>query len=281
MLPKVARLRRSRLLLTSLVAVLFVIAGAIAVTLWLAGPRPDGAQVVVKAKTPFTKGRFFAYAQPWGGEEVAWTRAWAPRADALAIDIARFPAGTSMNWRWPPFIAANGPGVWGYIQVSYGNYDGGPPEVPVPVRRVNAIRELKQAFSWRLESGLGDGNVLTEFYLRSSPTDVNAKTLEIGWFLHAPDSTRKFVRTSRQIGVFTDRDGRRWQVALAEKFCMFLPEKDGDIRQGTLDMLPALAWLKAKGLVKGDEWFSGLAIGVEPVRGIGRYHLDRWQVSLR
>ncbi len=272
---------RLRLVLIVAITAVTLAVGALALVLWLAGPRPTGAQIVVPAKTAFTKGRYFAYAQPWGGEQVAWTRPWARHADALAIDIPRFPANTTMNWRWPPFIASNGPGVWGYIQVSYGDYDGGPPEVPVPPRRVRDIRELKQAFAWRIDNDWGDANVLTEFYLRSSPTDVNAKLLEIGWFLHAPASTRRFVERSRQVGVYTDPAGRRWRVALADKFCMFLPEAEGDIRRGSLDMLAGLAWLQRKGLVRGDEWFSGLAIGAEPVRGIGRYHLEQWKVALR
>lgn len=270
-------MKRLRLVL---IVVALMIAG-VAFSVWMAGPRPSASQLVLPAKTPFTKGTYFAFAQPWGGEEVAWARPWAPYADALAIDIGSFPAGTSMNWRWPPFIAHNGPGVWGYIQVSHGNYDGGPPEVEVPQRRVRDIRALRQSFAWRIDTSWGDGNVLTEFYLRSSPTDVNAKLLEIGWFLHAPESTRKFVRGSRQVGIYTDETGRRWQVALAEKFCMFLPETDADIPSGSLDMLRALVWLQEQGLVRGDEWYSGVAIGVEPVRGFGRYQLDRWSVDLR
>lgn len=271
---------RLRLILTAVAClVLLVVAGG--VTLWMTGPSPSDDQIVVPAKTPFTKGRYFAYAQPWGGEQVRWTRLWAPRADALAINIARFPADTSINWRWPPLIAANGPGVWGYDHISYGEYDGGPPEEPLPPRRVSDMSALTQDFAWRLETGMGDGNVLTEFYLRSSATDVNAKTLEIGFFLHAPASTRRFHARSRQLGVFIDGVGRRWTVALADKFCMFLPAGEGDVTSGKLDMVPALAWLKRRGLVKGDEWFSGIAIGVEPVRGFGRYHLDRWAVEVK
>jgi hypothetical protein len=269
-----------RPLLIALAIVAMLVAG-FAVALWAAGPRPTATQIVVPAKTPFTKGRYFAFAQPWGSETMRWTRWWAPHADALAINLGRFPADTAMSWRWPPFVPTNGPGVWAYNQVSYGNYDGGAPEVSVAARRVRDIRELRQAYAWRIDNALGDGNVLTEFYLRSSPTDVNAKTLEIGFFLHAPDSTKRFFGNSKQIGVFTDTGGRRWRVALADKFCMFLPEQDAALTRGTLDMLPALAWLRSKRLVTGDEWFWGLAIGVEPVRGVGRYYLDRWSVALR
>lgn len=264
-----------------LIAVALSIAGVVAV-LWVTGPQPNQRQIVVPAKTPFTKGRFLAYAQPWGGEQVWWTRLWTPHADSLAINVGRFPAGTSASWRWPPLIAANGPGVWAYDHVAFGNYDGGEPEVSVPPQRVSDLRDLRQAFAWRIEDGVGEANVLTEFYLRSSRTNVDAKVLEIGFFLHAPDSTKRFVRgAKRQLGFFTDADARRWQVSIEDRFCMFLLARDGDLTSATIDMLPAIRWLQAKRLIKGDEWFSGLAIGVEPVRGIGRFHLDRWAVALR
>lgn len=266
-------MKRLRLLL---IAVVLLVAGA-AGFVWSAGLAPGPGQIVIPAKTPFTRGRFFAFAQPWGGEEVAWTRRWAPHADAMGIHLEKFPDGTTMNWRWPPIMAGTGPGVWGYIQVGYGNYDGGEPEVHVPPRRVRDIRVLRQSYAWRLDHPLGDGNVLTELYLRSNPGDIHSKTLEIGWFLHVPDSTRRWIAAARPVGIFVDGQKRRWKVALADEFCMFMPEDGRDLPGGSLDMLPALRWLQARGLVRGDEWLTGFAIGVEPVRGVGRFHLDRWR----
>ena len=264
---------RLRLALVALAVLVLGFAGFV----WRAGPAPTDEQIVLPAKSPYTRGRFFAFAQPWGGEEVAWTRPWAPRADAMAIHIADFPNKTAVNWRWPPYMASNGPGVWGYDQVGYGNYDGGEPEVHVPPKRVRDLTVLHQTFAWRLSHPLGDGNVLTEFYLRRNPKDVNSKTLEIGLVLHTPTTTRRWIDSSKAVGIWVDGQKRRWKVVLAGGFCMFMPEDGRDVPSGSLDMLPALRWLQAKRLVRGDEWFTGLAIGVEPTRGVGRFYLDRWR----
>jgi hypothetical protein len=266
-----------RILLGLLVVALLAFGVFVVATRPSAGP----GQVVVSAKTPFTKDRYFAFAQPWGGEEVTVLKPWAPHADAIVVDLARFPADTSFHWRWPPVSAGFGPGVWGYDAVMYGNYDGGEPETAVPPIRVRDLRALRQRFAWTIDNGWGDGNVLTEFYLRSSPTDVHAKVIEIGWFFHLPASTRAYFDRAAPIGTFVDAQGRRWSARMAEKFLMIAPEQPQDLPAGTLDMLPFLRWLQQKGKITGNEWMSGLAIGVEPVRGLGKLTVNRWDVEMR
>jgi hypothetical protein len=249
--------------------------------LWATTPRAAPGQLLVQSKTPFTQGPYFVFSQPWGGETTMLTRPFVRFADATLLNVKAFPRDTVMMWRWPPAAPSNGPGVWGYDQISYGNYDGGEPEQTVPPIRVKALTALSQRFRWSLSNRFGDGNVLTEFYLRSSPTDVNAKTLEIGWFLHAPESTRGFFESSKPVGTYQDGQGRRWTVRISDKFCMFAPERAGDIPSGSLDMLAALRWLTEKKLVTGEEYLWGLAIGVEPVRGTGRLTVHDWQVERR
>ena len=265
-------------LLLAILALALVVTGMF---LWVTRPTPGTGQIVLPAKTPFTKGSYFAFAMPWGGEMVAVLKPWSPHADSIVVDLDRFPAQTKVHWRWPPVNAGFGPGVWGYNAVMYGNYDGGEPERPIAPVRMRDLRELRQSFGWTIDNRLGDGNVLTEFYLRSSTTDVHAKVIEIGWFFHMPDSTRAFFDGSAPVGVFVDAQKRRWMVRMADKFCMFAPEKPGDLRAGTLDMLPPLEWLRQKGKITGDEWMSGLAIGVEPVRGLGSLSIERWSVTMR
>jgi hypothetical protein len=257
------------------------IVALVACLIWFTIPSAKSGQLVVPAKTAFTKGPYFLYLQPWGGEQVSWTRPWARHADAATVDLKRFPAETTMVWRWPPMAPSGGTGVWGYDQVSYGNYDGGLPEQAVAPLRVRDLKALRQSFRWSIANRLGEGNVLTEFYLRSSATDGDAKTLEIGWFLHTPAISRKFFDGSRLIGLYIDEQGRRWTVRIADKFTMFAPEKAGDIPSGTIDMLHALRWLQAKGAVTGAEWMWGVAIGVELVRGYGSFTLHDWKVERR
>jgi hypothetical protein len=62
---------------------------------------------------------------------------------------------------------------------------------------------------------------------------------------------------------------------------MFAPEGYGDIRSGSLNMLHALKWLQGKGVVGPDDMFPGLAFGAEAVQGMGRLHVNRWQVVMK
>jgi hypothetical protein len=254
---------------------------SLGVLLWATRPSAGAGQLVLPAKTPFTKNAYFAYAQPWGGETHFLLKYWAPHADALRLDLKRFPNNTEVYWRWTPLKASFGPGVWGYDGVMYGDYDGGIPEQPVKPIRVRDLQELRQSFAWTLSDTFGSGNVLTEFYLRSSPTDNEAKTLEIGWLLHMPPRTRKFFDRAKQIGTYVDPQGRKWMVRIEDKFCMFAPETTQDIRSGNIDMLAALGWLRQQGRISGDEWLSGVGFGLEPVSGFGKLTIDRWSIVMR
>lgn len=261
-------------------AVALVIVGAILLA-FAAAPGSDG-RLALSAKQPFLKGAYLAYAQPWGGEQIAVMRWWARRADTISVDPQAFPANTSMSWRWPPFRPPNSDvGVWAYDLVAFGNYDDGEVEKPIPPRRIADVKVLRQRFAWRMTDTMGEANVLTEFYLRSDPKVSDSKVLEIGWFLHVPESSAEFARKSRQIGIFTDPKRRRWRVAIEGTYCMIQPADGRDVTGGELDMLAAVRWLKGKGLVKGDEWFTGVAIGAEPMSGVGSLHLDKWSVEYR
>lgn len=269
----------SRWVKRALGALALLIVGAVLVAFVAS---PDDDRVAFGAKQPFLKGSYLAYAQPWGGEQITLLRWWSRRADTISVDPARFPDRSTMSWRWPPFRPPNSNvGVWAYNLIAFGNYDDGEVEKPIPPRRVRDIKVLRQRFAWRMTDSIGDANVLTEFYLRSDPKLPDSKVLEIGWFLHVPQASAEFARKARQIGVYTDPQKRRWRVALEGEYLMLQPADGRDVTRGELDMLAALGWLRGKGLVKGDEWFTGAAIGAEPMSGVGSLHLDKWSVTYR
>jgi len=259
-----------------IVPVLVALAAIIAWMLIDTDPR-----IKLRDRQNFSKGEYLAFAVPWGAEGTAM-RHWSDHADTFRVDLEAFPNNTSFRFAWPPWAPAGGvAGVWGYMGVEHGNYDGGAAEAPVPPRRVDDIHVLAQEFAWSSDFRLGVADVLTEFYLRSNPADNESKVIEIGWFLHTPKQTRYFIETGKQIGRFVDAQGRTWQVAQNEKFLTFMPEGGVDVTRGQLDMLAALHWLKAKHVITGREWYTGTAIGVEPFRGIGRLQIDRWKMAYR
>jgi hypothetical protein len=163
--------------------------------------------------------------------------------------------------------------------LSFGNYDGGRPPVAVRPQRVRTIRQLRQNFAYRY-SGSSYFNLLTEFYLTSRPGDENAKLLEIGFFLHTPAPTLHFAKGGKLVGTTRDKSGRLWLIYLQGTFCMFIPEGAPDILRGTIDMKSMLNSLMKMGLVSGNEWFNGMAFGLEPAPGGGATQMtvDHWQV---
>lgn len=242
--------------------------------------RPNDNRVVLHARQPFSTGPYLAYVQPWGAEGGLFSF-WSNRADSIRIDPRNFPAHTRFSWRWPPFAPRSGLSIWGYDHVAYGYYDGGEVESPIKPVRIRNIQAFNQEFAWEGSLSTGSANVLTEFYVRSNPADPESKTLEVGWLLHAPQRTHRFVDAGRQLGIYKDAEGRQWQAAINEKYLTFVPTGEASLKSGKIDMKHALDWLAAQKLVSGDEWVTGLGFGVEPMKGFGSLELSNWKAELR
>ncbi|CAN5392763.1 hypothetical protein BH10PSE15_BH10PSE15_11550 [soil metagenome] len=267
--------RRWPWVLLAVVGAVAAIAGAIA---W---PIVSDPRIRLGDRQPFGKGPYGAFAQPWAGANDPILKVWAPHADRISVDLPVFPANSEIAWAWPWPPHGTAVGVWGYNFLSFGQYDGGSEEVAITPRRVRDITQLRQSFDWRSAIPVGDANVLTEFYLRSDPADSESKLVEIGWILHSPRRTRNFVENGKQIGIFTDAQGRKWRVSIDEKYCTLMPLDARDIPAGSLDMLEAVRWLQGKGVVPEDAWFTGVALGVEPLWGWGTVHVRHWNVEYR
>jgi hypothetical protein len=270
MLKRVARITAAAVL-----ALVLVGAGLV----WMTTPSARTGELLLRPSTRFTKDTYFGYVSPWGGLQMWQTRAWSRIGDHMVVNWKHFPAKTRISWRWPPFAPTNGAGVWGYNFAAYGNYADTPTETPVAPIRVRDLKVLRQTFRWSITNRWGDADVLTEFFLRANQTDEAAHRLEVGWFLHTPPSIRAFFEKSRMVGQYRDPSGREWTVRISERYCMFAPKTAGDLTSGEIDMLHALRWLQSRGLVKGDEWLWGLAIGAEPITGLGELTLHDWNVK--
>ncbi len=271
---------RGRLIVIALLVVVALVVGVLAAPFaFRAGGKGD--RITVKARTTYTAGKYYGFVSPWAVDDQPILRRWANFSETMWVDLRAFPARTRFNWAWPPYAPRNGPGVWGYHHLGYGNYDGGVPETPVTPRRVRDIRVLKTAFAWTGDFRFGDATILTEFYLRRDPRENESKRLEIGWFFHVAPATRSFVASGRQLGLYTDPAGRPWRATLQDRFLTFSPADDGDVPAGILDMRHALDWLVAKRLARPEDWVSGVAIGAEPIKGFGSVEITRWQVQFQ
>ncbi len=225
----------------------------------------------------FTQGSFIAYASPWSTEfgEGKRLRHGIDYRDEITVRPEAFPADVHISWHWP-LTAPKEVGVYGYHAISYGSYDGGTPEKPIPARQVKAITTLTESFRFSTARPIGDFNLLTEFFLTRSPGTEN-KVAEVGFFLRTAKSAVEFAAAGEQLGIFTDPAGRKWKVATQPAphgpYHMFIPEDAVEVPEGTIDFKAALDFLRAKNQITGEEWFNGLAFGIEPITGSGSLHV--------
>jgi len=257
-----------------IVAVVAIVAGGIAAIDY----RPSDDRIRLRARQGYSDGAYMAYVQPWGAPSGLFDL-WARRADSIRVDPGKFPDRTRISWRWPPFGPPGALSIWGYDHIAYGNYDGGEVEAKVTPVRVKEAKVFKQSFEWSGDFAMGDGTLLTEFYLRSDPADLESKTLEVGWFLHAPALTKKFLAEGKQLGRYRDPHGDEWRAVLNDKYLTFSSPEGKDMTKGSLDML-ALRWLQRGGHISGEEWITGLAVGVEPMSGAGHVEIKTWVAKL-
>ncbi|HSI14325.1 MAG TPA: hypothetical protein VK961_19910 [Chthoniobacter sp.] len=239
------------------------------------------APVILGDKDFYTKGSFIAYAGPWSTYLGTGTslKHGVDFADEIALQPETFPSNVELTWHWPLTPPKNA-GVYGYNAISYGNYDGGAAQVPIPPRQVKDIGALTETFGFQMARPIGDFNVLTEFFL-TKKSGGEEKVAEIGFFLHAAKSAIPFADAGEQLGNFTDPAGRAWKVGVqtapAGPYYMFIPV--GDVLSGTVDFKGGLDFLRSKGRLTGEEWFNGLAFGIEPTAGSGSVRVRNLSVT--
>jgi hypothetical protein len=258
------------------------IAGVLTGVAWLAVVTFAAAEspLILGDREFYSKDSFIAYAAPWSTYSGAGTSLKHGRdfVDEIAVQPETFPVHSEFSWHWP-LTPAKHTGVYGYNALSFGNYDGGTPQKPVAPRQVKEIGALVETFGFEMARGVGDFNVLTELYLTKKP--AGEKLCEIGFFPRPAKSAIEFANAGEPLGTFADAGGRAWKVAVqtapAGAYYMFIPA--APVLSGAIDFKAALEFLRAKGRVTGEEWFNGLAFGIEPVAGSGSLRVKRLSVD--
>ena len=258
--------------------------GLIALTLvaWSSFALAEESPRILADKEFYTQGSFIAYAGPWSTYFGAGMtlKHGVDYADEISVRPETFPANVDFSWHWP-LVLSKHTGVYGYNALSFGSYDGGVPAVPIAAQQVKGIITLAETFRCAWARPVGDFNVLSEFFLTEKPG--GAKVAEIGFFLRAAKSAVAFADAGEQLGTFTDTTGRAWKVgkqpAPHGPYYMFIPA--GEVLAGRLDCKAALDFLRAKGQVTGEEWFNGIAFGIEPVTGSGSLRVESLAVDYR
>jgi hypothetical protein len=235
--------------------------------------------IVLQDSQPYFQGSYGGYAGPWSTFFDASLVHGKDYLDTITLRPSSFPDGAVIDTRWPLTKPKNS-GVWGYHALSFGDYDGGHPPKSVMPKQVRDIRRLSERFAFSYE-GSDQFNLLNEFYLTSRAGEADAKVIEIGFFLHAPSSSVRFIEKGKKISAFNDSDGRLWKITRTNNYVTILPSGGKDLLQGEIDIRSVLKLLVDSGVITGSEWFNGIAFGTEPTEGAGHTSLtiERWRVD--
>jgi len=236
---------------------------------------------------PFAQGSYHAYPGMWSlyaDNTMGLGRAAVENVDFesnIHVNTKDFPQGSTIQWRVPGFLAPK-TGVYGYLQLAFGNYAGSMVPTSVTPRQVNDIDRLEVMLGYSY-SGDQTFNVLNELFLLADPDDQSSQLFEVGLLAHVTSDTVWYFDRADQVGVFTDSADRLWRVAIdwtapAAPYVMLMPQDEQDV-MGKFDWLQILDYLRSRNIISGDEWFTGIAAGVEPLGGAGRLELKAFDVT--
>lgn len=202
---------------------------------------------------------------------------------SMRVTPGDFPNNVEINWSVPATPPASA-GVYGYLTVYRGNYDGGRPPTATTPWQVGNLTSFTETFSLTIPTGT-DFVVLNEFYLTNAAGAENDKAFEIAHWLHAPAASLTAFNAAPQIGTFTDPQGRAWDVAnfgpnpAGADYIVFLLDSRADLLSGSIDKRAALNWLVTQGVIGTHLWVNGTAIGIEPVTGAGQAVVSAYDVA--
>jgi len=186
---------------------------------------------------------------------------------SMTVTPSTFPAGTVFNWDVTP--APDWGGVNGYLHLDYGNYDWSPGTITP--RQVKNITDLTLDVGWTYQGDPSSG-LLSELWLSSqaAPSGQFPKIREIGFFPKFSPGAQAFVASLPNVstGSFVDSAGLTWNVKKSAIYYIAYRPGYADF-QGVLPYLDYLEFLQAAGEITGDEWYNGVAFGVEPFSGAG------------
>lgn len=224
-----------------------------------------------------------------GGEYFAWTgdpnddwaqEKLAPGEKAFTIEVGPdAPNGTVITCRTP---IANKGRVRGYPSIRHGVYENGTPQVAIKPRRIRDLTVMQYDFALDYRALIGgDANVLFDSFLLRDPKDSKSKAFELGVIpLPALGTPLHAQKNGEDMGTFYDRFGRAWRMSMFRKadgglYLMPLPVY-GSFLAGEIDPLEMYRWAIGRGIITGDLWYTGMALGLEPIGGTTQMRIDNW-----
>lgn len=240
---------------------------------------PGSTRIIGNAQSYFVASPYQAYTGMWG-VFVTLDSGLISSSDML-IYTATFPANTTINWSVVP--DSRWGGVSGYLTVSYGNYDGSA-GVITPKQAKNIVT-LQPNVNWTFPSGNASG-LLCECWLTTTSHASGSLTdqvFEIGFLPRCSTASQTFAAglTAVGTGSFTDINGVVWNVGNAGGTPPYIVATRPSYVDfvGALDFKSYFTFLTTSGVITGNEYFNGLAFGVEPYTGTGSLTINSFTTT--
>lgn len=176
----------------------------------------------------------------------------------------------------------SGSGVYNLLAADFGDYLNTTVPVPITSKQVSSVATLIPTASVKFGGTLNDYDVIYDLFLTSGQGSGTTLEFEIEVFLHTPPYAATFVAGGSQLGTFTG-SGITWTVAqtfggAAGNDLLFMPSNQADVTQASVDIKAMMAFLKGLNVITGNEYFNGLALGVETQQGSGTLTIDQFSV---
>ncbi|HLZ05682.1 MAG TPA: hypothetical protein VKR55_26465 [Bradyrhizobium sp.] len=186
--------------------------------------------------------------------------------------------GTTISWNFP-----NTPGgynVYSYPAVFYGDYAGFPaPATSVTAEQVNNLKTLTLSQNISLSGQTDQYDAMYDGYLTSTPDgDQSTVQHEIEVYAHSPGYVQDWLSNLPQ-HTFTDAQGMKWIIATQGNIVAFAPADFHDLTNNTIDLKGLLQAAAADGVISGNEYFDGIALGNEPREGSGSMTINSFTVN--
>lgn len=224
-------------------------------------------------------GEYFAFAgnpaDDWSQEKLA------PKDKVFTIEIGdSAPNGTLITCRTP---IANTGRVRGYPSIRHGTYENGVPEATIEPRQIRDLSRLEYNFALDYRAFVGgDANILFDSFLLRDPANSKSKAFELGVIpMPASGTPHHAQKNGEDMGAFYDRFGRAWRMSLFRKadgslYLMPIP-MDRSFLTGEIDPLEMYRWAIGRGIIGGDLWYTGMALGPEAIAGEAQLLVERWE----
>lgn len=202
----------------------------------------------------------------------------------MQVSPSEFPNDTTLRWDVSPDPRWRG--VNGYLMLAYGNYSDNAFAIPGGPKSINNVTAMTIDADWVYE-GDPSTSMLSETLLTRTEhalgDNASGSLAEVGFASKVSASTKNWANGLPTVGTFTDPDGVAWTVKERTDLqgaSYYWAYREGPVdHHGKLYFKSYFTFLVGVGKLTGDEFFNGVAYGVEPVDGAASLTINRFTAT--